>query len=225
MTEDIYIVAGNTCEVNLDVEGEYILHCVSITGRLAITTVDASKDYIKYMFTDTSEAEVKAAITCRSTVSSALIGVITNRVCSKNTTDNLFYYNYDITDCSNNMKYLLGIKNLPAEKGTTFQAQPSLNGPTFFQVVCDKLAGCGVLTCNSFIVNSMFELSGPSYVGDMTNVVFAIRGIYDEDIEFDDDLLWHFQLEKLPSQKPGKNDTRESRQKNADMRMVLQYGK
>ena len=71
----------------------------------------------------------------------------------------------------------------------------------------------------------MFQIPGPSYIGDMTNVVFAIRGVYDEDIEFDEDLLWHFQLEKLPSLKQGKKDSRKAQQKNADIRMVLQYKK
>ena len=226
MTEDIYIVAGNTCDVNLDVEGDYILSCVSITGRLAIACVDSSTDYVKYISDESTGTilEKKPSMTVRYTVTASLIPTI-SRFMIKKKDDGLYYYQYEITDASPRMKYLLGIKNLPAKANSVVQAYPSVNGPTFFQVVCDKLSGCGTVTANQFSINNMFQISGPSYVGDMSNVSFAIRGVYDEDIEFGEDLLWHFQLKKVPPLKQGKDKSKPDRQKNVDMRMELQYGK
>ena len=222
MTEDIYIVAGGTCEVNLDVEGEYILTCASITGRLAITCVDKDNDYITYISDETTGTTrtVKPRLSAQSTVSSGLIPIISNFTCEKKD-DGLFYYKYQITDCSERLGYVLGLKNLPTKAGDQFQASPSLNGPTFFQVTCDKLTGSGTVTANTYIINSMFQLSGPSYVGDISNVSFSIRGVYNELIEFNEDLLWHFQLTKLPPRKQGED----KKQHNAEVHIVHQYGK
>ena len=221
MTEDIYIVAGGTCEVNLDVEGEYMLSCVSITGRLAITIMDTT-DYVKYKTSSTSSTVTSKnmVLTVNSTITSTLIPLLTRSVCEKKD-DGLLYYKFDITDCSDRLKYILGIKSLPTTADDVFQTSPSLNGPTFFQVVCDKLSGCGTVTANSYSVNNMFQLSGPSYIGDMSKVIFSIRGVYDEDIEFNEDLLWHFQLTKLPPSKPGEK----SSYQNTNIRIMRQYRK
>ena len=222
MTEDIYIVSGSTCQVNVDVEGDYILSCVAISGRLAITTVDAETDYIKYLYTSSSgdviEREIRPAITVRTTVSAAMIEMITRRICYKSSVDGLYYYKYAITDCSYPLRYLLGIRDLPTKAGEQFQAYPSFNGPTFFQVVCEKLAGCGLVVPNNFIVGSTFQFQGPSYIGDITNVSFSIKGIYDEIIDIDDDLLWQFQLRPL---KKDKDKKRKAQMKNTEARLVL----
>ena len=218
MTEDIYIVAGGTCEVNLDVEGEYILTCVSITGRLAITIMDTT-DYVKYKTSSTSSTvnEKNMNVTINSTITSTLIPLLTRSVCEKKD-DGLLYYKYEITDCSDRLKYILGIRSLPTTADEVFQTSPSFNGPTFFQVVCDKLSGCGTVTANSYSVNNMFQLSGPSYIGDMSKVTFSIRGIYDEVIEFNEDLLWQFQLTKLSPTKPGEK----SGHQNTSIRTIRQ---
>lgn len=193
MTQNCYVVANNICEINIDVSEEYDIVITSIQG-IYRTPILKTEDYVIYE-SNTGTQKYTATRDIYESLTTDTILAMFSTLLEQDKNTNLIKYKYDITYCTNRFKYLLGISKFPVRKGEYTQSMPFGNGPPFLNVDCDKLAGCGVINANMFTVNSVFSLQGPGYTGsDLTNLVFKIKGLYNEDVIIEDELLWSFTL-------------------------------
>ena len=140
--------------------------------------------------------------------------------------DDLGFYKFPkpITDCSNRVKHLLGIINLPATKS---QVPPSVIGPRFVLIKCNQIntpmrfanqlikvddeqqkkkrnypsvQNIGSINFNSNGLNQLVVLNGASFTApanEICDLEFRIVDIYGDDIQLDSDFLWTFQLNKI----------------------------
>ena len=195
--QNAYIVADNVCEVNIDVNQETDIKVASITGVFRINVLKKG-DYFKYIQDGKEQTYTMSEDINTSLLTDSII-VLFGTYLSYEPTTNQYKYKVDITECSTRFKYVFGITKLPVKANQVTQTMPFGNGPTFLTVVCDKLKGSGVITPNVYAVDSIFNLEGPGFSGnDLRNLTFRIVGLYGEDVEIADDLLWTFQIGDTP---------------------------
>lgn len=194
--QNAYIISNNICHVNIDVTEDVDIVIKSISGILR-TPVLKKGDYYVY---ENDAGELKKE-ECRDNIYTQLMSFIIQSmfqdILEYDSTTNLYTYKHTIVECSTRFKYILGISKLPVKKGERTQTQPFGNGPSFMAVTCDRLKGSGVLSPNVYAVDSVFQLQGPGFSGnDLRDLTFRIVGLYGEDIEIEDDLLWEFGITK-----------------------------
>ena len=203
--EMVYIVANHICEVNIDVEGNHALVLKSVSGVLR-TPVLKKGDYFKYkQFDQIKPYEQKRDIYTQ--LQPASIASLFSQYIDYDKSRNKFKYKHDIIECSTRFKYVLGISNLPVKAGDYSDSIPFGNGPSYLVLSCDNMPSCGNIYPNMFSLNQLFTLSdGPGWCDyDMRHIQFSIRGLYNELVEIDSDLLWTFELYPYSDDKNGKN--------------------
>lgn len=138
----------------------------------------------------------------------------------------LIIFPLPIKFCTNRLKHLLGILTLPSERTEERGVEMGQmcfndNGANFLLIKCDKLntpmrfshqttdklsakypaiTNIVSLNLNNFSLSYPFQLTGNQFIlssKDLVGLEFKITDIYDEDIEFMNELLWTFQIEKI----------------------------
>lgn len=206
-SEMVYIISNHICEVNIDVEGDHILMLKSVSGILRTPVLKAG-DYFNYIkFDEVKHEERKTDLYTQ--MDPAGISSIYSSFIDYDAARNKFKYKRDIIECSTRFKYVLGISKLPVKAGDYSDSIPFGNGPSYFILSCDKLTSSGTMYPNMFSINQLFTLcDGPGWGGDdMRHVQFSIRGLYNELVEIDSDLLWTFELTPYKDDGDKKNRT------------------
>ena len=194
--QNVYIVANHICKVNIDINDDYDIVVKSISGTFR-TPVFKKGDYIKYIGDNGTIQTFTIGIDSYTQLINSSIESMFSLFLAYNESMNQWTYKVTITDCSTRLQYILGISKFPAKEGEVTQSVPFGNGPSYLCVTCDKLTGSGVIMPNVYMIDNVFQIQGPGFSGnDFHNLTFTIRGLYNEVVEMDSDLLWHFELSK-----------------------------
>lgn len=204
--ETIYVVANNICRFSVDIPDKRGVVMKSVSGFLR-TPILKTTDYLIYKNIDKDEITYNPSYDIYVQMDQSSIASMFSTFIELDESTNQYKYKYDIIDCSTRMKYVLGISKLPAEKGQIQQTYFYGNGPNFFVVTCDNMPGSGTIQPNVYVLNSPFVIEdGPGYDGNnFTNLCFRIQGLYGEDVEIEDDLLWQFEIVKIDDKDTDKN--------------------
>jgi len=139
----------------------------------------------------------------------------------------IIHFPLTIKYCTERFKNLLGIIDLSKSGLEMGQVNYNDNGPSFFMIKCDKLnspmrfshqtcaqmcpktEGQNIypaitntvsLNLNNFSLSYPFQLQGNSFIlssKDLVGLKFSITDINGEDVEFMNEILWTFQIEKI----------------------------
>ena len=211
MAQKCFIISNNTCEISIETEEEMDIMIKSIQGNL-VTPVLKTSDYCIIIDENGKEVKYPARININTQLTNESILALFQDLLEKEVSTNLIKYKRDIIDCTPRFKYVLGISKCPVKKGEYTQTVIFGNGPSFMCVTCDQLTGSGCIMPNVYALNGLFQLQGPGFTGnDLRNITFRIKGLYGEDVEINDDLLWQLELCK------------HSDDKNDQLRFTNQY--
>ena len=192
-----FIVSNNICEVSIETEEEMDISIRSIQGNLVTPVLKKNVDYVTIIDTNGKKRNYPPPMDYYTQLTEDSILSIFEDLLEKDKSTNLVKYKCDILYATPRFKYVLGISKCPVKKGDYTQTVLFGNGPSFMCVTCDQLTGSGCIMPNVYALNGLFQLQGPGFTGnDLRNIVFRIKGLYGEDIEINDDLLWSFELSK-----------------------------
>lgn len=230
---NINIISNNKCCLKLDVLGNYQLSLNSVTGMFNIVLLN-SDDYIAF-----SQREKITGFdeytTMDYTTLTELINSFEDGILTFNTANNKYSFKYEITDCSIRLKYLLGIKSFPA---TSSQTMPSFIGSPYLFIKTSDLSSLMryswqtspknkgpyayiqnivSINLNTFTVAYPFSLVGSVFNVDeslLHEINFTITGLYDEEIEFANDIIYNFTLTSTGNIEDNNYESNESSNKS-----------
>ncbi|KAI5535922.1 hypothetical protein TVAGG3_0419230 [Trichomonas vaginalis G3] len=130
--------------------------------------------------------------------------------------NNLIKFPLKIKFCTPHLRSLLGILNFEKDVGDVLYSD---TGSNFILVKCDKvntpmrfshqtldpnsypsIQNILSINLNTFSLSYPFQLSGNSFIlhsKDLSNIKFRITDLFDCDLEFMNEILWQFQIEKI----------------------------
>ena len=259
MAEAVSIVANDHCTLNIDVAGEYNIQLASVQGNYGIYLL-TTDDWISFTYGDYVRPDPNApdpyqhfnkvhiANNVNTSISlESIPGLFTFilgdqpqqiAVVTYNAVTNSLNFDQkiqSIDDCSPNVKYLLGLRTLPATRidiegdspvhePVKCQVKPCLTGSPFLFIKVKGLKGLsrfsfqrsGVnddlekhklayasrkniisTSANMFMLESPFTLTGGEFKcngNDLSQVLFQIVGLFDEEIKIYNECLWLFQI-------------------------------
>lgn len=130
--------------------------------------------------------------------------------------NNLIKFPLKIKFCTPHLRSLLGILNFEKDVGDVLYSD---TGSNFILIKCDKvntpmrfshqtldpnsypsIQNILSINLNIFSLSYPFQLSGNSFIlhsKDLSNIKFRITDLFDCDLEFMNEILWQFQIEKI----------------------------
>jgi hypothetical protein len=222
----IIILAKHKCEIKIDVVGNYILTLESVQGffnpiilkkgdwiRFGDGTMIEVPERVVNIF-DIGNLNVHLSDLYREREGE---NINRDEEFHTNSTTCITQFPQTIIDCSNRFKQIYEIESLPCTKSYNLA---HTNGPMFLLVKCEgiptemrfsnQITGedkySAIITkvvsinINQFSIGFPFTLVGNSFqVTDamLKNIQFKIVDIFNEEIEFINNLIWTFSLQKV----------------------------
>lgn len=222
--QNIHIVSNSKCTLSLDVIGKYQLSLVNVSGIFNTLVLESSVDFLtfdygnlKYTINFDNYINMNGSL-FESLVNTKSQELANITLLSFDTLNNKFTTLYPISDCSNRVKIILGARSLPhfgefplcslfANSGVIFIKSNELNPLTRYawqtgtEPSVNKYAGLQNIVSvnlNTFATSFPFSLAGNTYIVDdsqLKHIEFRITDLYDNDIIFQNDIIWSFTLE------------------------------
>lgn len=222
---NINIISNSHCELMVDVVGYFQLTLVSVAGQFN-TSVLTEEDYLAI------DEGVKIQFEEFVNITPSIFADFVNQkyremgmtvdLLDYNDATAKFSFTEPITSCSDRVKYMLGIRSLPAkqsEQVTAFNNSQyifiksnELSSPMRYswqtkprkkddqKALYATVQNIVSVNLNTFTVGYPFSLAGNSYTLDesmLKHICFDITDIYGNNIIFQNDIVWTFTLERL----------------------------
>jgi len=218
----INILSSNKCIVNVDQIGEFVFTLHSVSGMYNPIILDTN-DYIKFS-SFTLKVTTRIINITMSQLNEYLNdqypaqGGVSETLFDTDTTSMITVFPEAIHDCSDRFKHIFNLSTFPA---TLSCKLVQTNGPMIFIIkskgimtgmrfsdqtnrsndnYAATIANIVSINLNQYSVGFPFTLTGNSYNvrgSQLQNVEFKIVDIYDNDIEFVNDLIWTFSSEPI----------------------------
>jgi hypothetical protein len=207
----INIVSKNKCIINVDMIGTYQLSLISVSGLYNPIIIDEN-DWIE--FADGTLHITERIVNTDIHLLNEYLTTISNMEFETNPTSMITLFPKTVVNCSNRFKHIYNLISFPTDRSTFAQT----NGPMILLIKSEHLSTemrfCNQsveqyasiipnivsVNLNSFSVGYPFSLSGYSfkvYANQLKHLEFKIVDIYGNDVEFINDLIWTFTLEKI----------------------------
>jgi hypothetical protein len=207
----INIIANNRCIINVDLVGTYMLSLISVSGLYNPIILDEN-DWLE--FEDETINITERILNVDIHLLNDYLTTISNLNFETNLTSLITVFPKKLVNCSERFKHIYNLKTFPTDRSTFAQT----NGPMFLliksenistemrfciqanEIYASMISNIVSVNLNQFSVGFPFSLTGNSFKVNevqLKHLEFKIVDIYGNDVEFINDLIWTFTLEKL----------------------------